>query len=95
MSKPRIVECYYYTQFPECMVKGKLFSIKYRQLSRRYELYQNGNLVGRYLHSDFALLAILKLTAGLKGDELPPKFKPLMTTLEKRFLISYQGLESE
>lgn len=95
MSKPRIIECHYYTLFPECKVKGKLFSIKYRQLSRRYELYQDGKLIGRYLHSDFALLAILKLTAGLKGDELPPKFEPLMKTLEKRFLISYQGMTSE
>lgn len=95
ISKRRIIECHYYTQYPEAKVKGILFSIRYHKTSRRYELYQNGVLVGRYLHSDFALLKILQITVDLKGDTLPPKFEPLMASLEKRFLISYQGLESE
>ncbi|RRN04777.1 hypothetical protein EIM44_04890 [Bibersteinia trehalosi] len=94
-DKPRIIECHYYTQYPEAKVKGKLFSISYRVLSRTWDLYQNGQLYGRFRHSDLALLEILRLTVGLRGDELPPKFEPLMASLEKRFLISYQGLESE
>lgn len=91
----RIVECHYYTQYPESKVKGRLFSIRYRVLSRTWDLYQNGQLYGRFRHSDFALLEILRLTVGLKGDELPAKFAPLMKELEKRFLISYVGFENE
>lgn len=95
MSERKIRVSHYYTLYPECRVKGRLFTIRYRVLSRRYELFQNGVLYGRYLHSDLALLEILRLTAGLIGDELPPKFEPLMKTLEKRFLIRYEGLESD
>lgn len=94
-DKPKVIESHFYMQYPEAMVKGKLFTIRYRVLSRKWELFQNGQLYGRYLHSDLALLEILRLTAGLRGDELPPKLEPLMKTLEKRFLISYQGLSDE
>lgn len=87
----RIIQCHYYRLYPTTKVKGRDFTIRYRVLSRRWELYQNGVLHGRFIHSDLALLEILRLTAGLRGDELPESMKPLMATLEKRFLLSYQG----
>lgn len=94
MNRKKIIECHYYTQFPQAKCKGKLFSIKYRKLSRCYELFQDGRLVGRFKHSDFALLEILRITVGIEGDELPAKHAPLMKELEKRFLISYIGFEN-
>lgn len=63
-------------------------------MSRTYDLYHNdhnGRLIGKYRHADFAMLAIVNLFTGYKGDELSAKHKGLMAQIEKGFHIKYQG----
>lgn len=86
---------HYRTFYPKATVKGKTFYLEYRQISRTFDLYHrdhNGKLIGKYPHSDFALLAVVGQLTGFKGDELPPKHKSLMKQIEKQFGIKYQGL---
>lgn len=83
----------YSVDFLPCKIKGKHYKITYRTLSRRYHLTENGVEIGRYKHSDLALMGIINRLTGNVGDELPPQYQGLMQRLEKLTGIAYQGLE--
>lgn len=88
----RIKRGHYYLLYPEYRWKNTTFRIEYRQISRTFNLYQNGQLYGKYRHSDLALLTLLRLITGYTGDEVPAKYQPQLKQLEKAFELKYQGL---
>lgn len=82
----------YSVDFPPCKIKGKTYRIRYRTLSRRYHVSENNKEIGRFLHSDLALICIINQLTGNQGDELPQKYAALMKKIEKAVELNYQGL---
>lgn len=91
----RVKHGHYARFYPEYRVRNTAFRIEYRQISRTFDLYQNGQLYGKFRHSDLALLTVLRLTTGYTGDEVPDKYQPKLKQLEKAFELPYQGLIDE
>lgn len=91
----QIKRCHYRDFFPTVHHKGQAFRIEYRKASRTYDLYQNGQLYGKYRHSDLALLAVLRVISGFNGDDVPDKLKRTLNALAKKFEITYQGLADD
>lgn len=91
----KIVRTAYRTYYPPFRHKGREWRIEYRVISRTFDLYQSGQLQGKYRHSDLALLTVLRFITGFDGDEVPPKYRPQLKTIEKAFHIQFQGLPDE
>lgn len=85
-------KAHYRTFYPAATVKGKRFNLEYRQASRTFDLYHEDKLIGKYRHSDLALLAALEVLTGFKGDEVPDKHKGILNSLATQFCLTYQGL---
>ncbi|MDP0260277.1 hypothetical protein Q7296_08760, partial [Glaesserella parasuis] len=85
----------YRTFYPRFIYGKRCYSLEYRQISRTFDLYRNGRLLGKYIHSDFVLLAVIRNITGYKGDEVPEKYRPLLQQVEKGFSLCYQGLVDE
>lgn len=88
----RISYAKYRTFYPPYRDKGREYRIEYRQISRTYDVYASGQLLGKFCHSDLALLAVLQQVTGFKGDEVPPKHKTRFNAIQKACQITYQGL---
>lgn len=85
----------YRTFYPHFIYGKRCYTLEYRQISRTFDLYLNGRLLGKYLHSDFALLAVIYNITGFRGDEVSEKHKALLQKIEKGFTVRYQGLTDE
>ncbi|MDE4031155.1 hypothetical protein NUQ39_08040 [Glaesserella parasuis] len=85
----------YRTFYPRFIYGKRCYSLEYRQISHTFDLYRNGRLLGKYIHSDFVLLAVIRNITGYKGDEVPEKYRPLLQQVEKGFSLCYQGLVDE
>ncbi|KMK50650.1 hypothetical protein RO21_10590 [[Actinobacillus] muris] len=85
----------YCTFYPKVNIGKHRFYLEYRQISRTFDLYHNGNLCGKYRHSDFALLKALHILTSWQGDTVPAKHRALLQKLEQGFEIHYQGLGNE